>query len=200
MRRRESNSISTKNIWRKERLRNDAREALQLAAAALAVPSLAQARKPWAGYLTAAFAVDDVRRLLALDAKADPAVRGALMRRPDPAKLGGALTPPASGWKPPVSTEAVLTDPREQLAVAAGAIIAHAVSARLARNHAGYDASASALANGASSPALDPADPVFRLSEGVRQAQAVTVTQFNAATASSAYGRALLDALAQLRS
>lgn len=245
------------------------REALQLAAAALASPAFAfaQARKPWAGYLTAAFAVDDVRRLLALDPKADPEVRTALMRHPDPAKLGCALIPPASNWKPGVEAEGALTDPREQLAVAAGAVIAHTVAQTLGREASGYDplaldaallaarhpapakvsredylaylravdircqielhtldpddrdilawldgvarwyrdgqayleALASLLASRPSSPAFDARDPLFRLSEGVRRAEAVTAARFASAKPDSPYGQALFNALAALR-
>ncbi len=99
------------------------REALQLAAAALAAPSFAAQKAPWSGYVTSAFAVDDVRRLIVLDPKADAAVRTALTTHPAAAKLGCALTTTASNWRPKPEADAALTDPVEQLAVAAGAMV-----------------------------------------------------------------------------
>lgn len=108
------------------------RQALQALAAATAAFPLAAApqRQTWAGYVTSAMAVDDVRRLLAVDTRAPKVVRSAILRHGQLARLGCGLPKPDS----PVSTawpSAGRVTADERIAIGAGAWISHVVDQAL---------------------------------------------------------------------
>ncbi|MDX2153481.1 MAG: hypothetical protein SFV54_22240 [Bryobacteraceae bacterium] len=110
------------------------REALRLVtAAAMAVRPGYGASKThgWGGYVTAACAVDDVRRLLTVDTRAPKVLRTALLKHGDLARLGCGLPKPDTAislsW--PASGK-VTTEHR--LAVGGGALIAAVVGEAVA--------------------------------------------------------------------
>jgi hypothetical protein len=108
------------------------RQVLQVVAAATAAAPLESAPRSrgWAGYLTSAMAVDDVRRLLVVDTRAPKALRSAVLKHGELARLGCGLPKPSG----PVSTAwpaagRVTTD--ERIAIGAGAWIASVVNEAL---------------------------------------------------------------------
>lgn len=86
-----------------------------------------------AGRLTAAMAVDDATRLLALDRRPPAALRLAVLRHRELARLGCGLP------RPDGSLRLLLNEDAKTLAVAGGAVLAHHALESLRRSASGID-------------------------------------------------------------